>query len=174
MKALLLPVSAACALFVTSLVGVASPSDVVFTATRKKLNENKTRETTESSHSKEIAYSVKVLNKGFRAYENVTIKYNIYYETPLLGSDGDAEVRTSGGQQAFSILPPNKPLEFETTPITLTSESLNADFAFRDGSKREVKDRVVGVWFKAFDADGKLIGEYFNPSTVPRKYNWKG
>ena len=154
------------------LSGFGSANDVVFTVTRKKLDEKKSSGQSETSHSKEILYSVKVLNKGFSEYENVIIKYNIYYETPLLGSSNKPELRTAQGSENLPSLPRNKPLEFTTSSITLTSDSLNPSWYFADGSKREAKDKVVGVWFKAFDAEGKLIGEYFNRSTVTRKYKW--
>ncbi len=148
--------------------------DVVIAPTRKKLEEEKSRADKNTSvQSKAIAYSVKVTSRSFKELQNVTIKYNIYYEDNELGSKSDGDVKTISGSESFASLINNKPVDFDTKSVELTTAALDGGWYFNNGGKTTAKDKVVGVWFRAFDADGKQLGEYANPSTVTKKQKWK-
>ena len=159
---------------------VAAPSfawamdDVEMLATRKRVDTPKRDSTGNTlSEESEIVYQVKVTSRSFKELQNVTVRYNIFYEDAELGSTAKPEVKVSKGAQAFASLINNKPIDFTTDAIKLEKSSLGAGWYFGNGASSRAKDRVVGVWFKAFGADGKLIGEYANPTTVPKKQAWK-
>ncbi len=148
--------------------------DVQMLPTRKKLDEDKARTSSSTSvKSKQIIYSVKVNSRSFKELKNVTIKYNIYYEVSQLGSTAKPEVKSASGSHAFESLLTNKPVEFDTTAIQLSQSTLDGGWYFGNGADATAKDKVVGLWFKAFDAEGKLIGEYTNPPSVATKQKWK-
>lgn len=148
--------------------------DVIIAPTRKKLEEEKSRSGSNSSEkSKEIAYSVKVTSRSFKELQNVTVKYNIYYEDNELGSKSEGDIKTVSGSHSLPSLLNNKPVDFETKSVELTKDALDGGWYFKGGGKNIAKDRVVGIWFRAFDAEGKQVGEYANPSTVPKKQKWK-
>ena len=67
----------------------------------------------------------------------------------------------------------NKAVEFETDPIKLEKASLDPGWYYANGASSRAQDKVVGVWFKAFDSTGKQIGEYTNPASVAQKQKWK-
>lgn len=148
--------------------------DVQMLPTRKKLDEDQARSSDHTSvKSKQIIYSVKVNSRAFKELNNVTIKYNIYYEVSQLGSTAKPEVKSASGSHSLESLLTNKPVEFDTTAIQLNQETLDGRYYFGNGAASAAKDKVVGLWFKAFDAEGKLIGEYMNPASVATKQKWK-
>jgi hypothetical protein len=55
----------------------------------------------------------------------------------------------------------------------LDKASLDAGWYFANGASAKSRDKVVGIWFKAFDSAGKQIGEYINPTTLTKKQKWK-
>jgi len=123
--------------------------------------------------SKDIAYSVKVTSSSFKEVTDVTVKYNIYYQVMELGQKGDPDIKLCSGSHTIPSLLTNKAVEFETDPIKLEKASLDAGWYFANGASAKSRDKVVGVWFKAFDSTGKQIGEYTNPSSVATKQKWK-
>jgi hypothetical protein len=148
--------------------------DVEMLPTRKRLEAPKKESADETlSEEREIVYKVVVRSKSFKELQNVTVKYNIFYEDAELGSTAKPEVKVAKGAQAFASLINNRPEEFMTDAIKLEKASLGAGWYFANGASSRAKDRVVGVWLKAFGADGKMIGEYANPSTVSKKQAWK-
>lgn len=79
----------------------------------------------------------------------------------------------NAGSHLFQSLLANKPDEFQTNPVKLETASLIGNKYFINGASNQVKDKVAGLWFKAFDSDGNKIGEYINPSTIATKQKWK-
>ena len=77
------------------------------------------------------------------------------------------------GSHPIDRLINNKPVEFETTPIKLGREKLDGGWYFKGGGEKNAKDRVAGLWFRAFDAAGEQIGEYVNPTSVKTRQTWK-
>lgn len=148
--------------------------DVKIQPTRRTLETEKKREGgNQSSEQSEIAYKVVVTSKAFRTLPNVTIRYNIFYADSELGSTADPEVRTKTGSHTFESLLTNKPVEFITDPVKLEAAKLDSNWYFKSGAKNKAEDKVVGLWFKAFDETGKQVGEYKQPSTVATKRTWK-
>jgi hypothetical protein len=157
-----------------SSVTASALDDVTILPSRRKLDEDKSRTSSSSSEvTKAITYSVKVTNRAFRELQNVTVKYNIFYEDMEMGSKMEGDVKAVSGSETIPNIPSNKTAEFETKPIKLKKESLDSGWSFRDGGKSSARDKVVGVWFKAFNAEGQQVGEYANPTTVPKKMTWK-
>jgi hypothetical protein len=114
-----------------------------------------------------------VKSSAFKEVTNVTVKYNIFYQVMELGSKGDPEIKLSAGSHTFPSLLTNKAVEFETDPIKLEKASLDPGWYYSNGASSRAQDKVVGVWFKAFDSTGKKIGEYTNPASVSQKQKWK-
>jgi hypothetical protein len=153
---------------------LASANDVTFTASRKRLNQSKERSGGNTLvQEKEIVYTVKATSKSFRDLTDVVIKYNILYEEEEHGSKEKPKVQNLSGKTVLPTMLTNKPVEFDTDPITLSEAKLASNWYFTSGASRRAKDRVVGLWFRAFDSEGNLLGEYTNPSTVRSKYSWK-
>jgi len=159
---------------VSGPVGGLALDDIQILPARKKLDEDNARSGSNISiKTKQIVYSVKVTNTSFKEIQNVTIKYNIFYQVPQLGSTAEPEVKIATGSESLPCLLANKPLEFDTKAIQLTEGKLDAGWYFTSGGKSASRDKVVGLWFKAFNAEGKQIGEYTNPSSVTQKRKWK-
>lgn len=126
-----------------------------------------------SIESKNIAYLVKITSSSFKELTNVTVKYNIFYEVVELGRTGEPAVQVSAGSHTIPSLVTNKSIEFETDPIKLEKASLDPGWSFGNGASARTRDKVLGVWFKAFDSTGNQVGEYINPTTLTKKQKWK-
>jgi hypothetical protein len=114
-----------------------------------------------------------VTSRAFKELQGVTVRYNIFYENAELGSTAKPEVKLAKGAETIPSLLTNKPVEIETTPIKLEKAALDGNWYFGNGASTRAKDRVVGVWLKAFDSAGKQIGEYKNPQSISTKQAWK-
>lgn len=147
--------------------------DIHILPTPKKLDASRSNKGNTNVESKDIAYSVKVTSSSFKEVTNVTVKYNIFYQVTELGQKGDSDIKLCSGSHTIPSLLTNKAVEFETDPIKLEKASLDAGWYFANGASARSRDKVVGVWFKAFDSTGKQIGEYTNPSSVSTKQKWK-
>ena len=142
--------------------------------TRVKLDSSKSNNKSHVNvESKDIAYSVKVTSTFFKDVENVTVKYNIYYQVMEIGNKGEPDIKLSAGSHTFPSIPSGKAVEFETEPIKLEKAALDPGWYYKNGAAARAQDKVVGIWMKAFDSTGKQIGEYTNPSSVGQKQKWK-
>jgi len=164
----------AAAIIVFAGAQAAALDEIQFLPTRTKLDSDKNRAGSDTTvETKEIAYTVKVTSRSFKELLDVTVKYNVFYEDSQLGSTAEPEIKCSAGSHVFPSLLTNKPVEFATETIKLDKASLDPGWYFASGASSKAKDKVVGLWFKAFDSSGKQIGEYANPTTVAKKRKWK-
>lgn len=147
--------------------------DIHILPSRIKLDSSKNNTGNTNVESTDIAYSVEVNSSSFKELTGVTVKYNIFYEIVRVGAKGESDVKLSAGSHTFPSLLTNKAVKFETEPIKLAKSSLDAGWFYTNGASAKASDRVVGVWFKAFDSTGKQIGEYVNPASVTTKRKWK-
>jgi hypothetical protein len=167
---LIFPALIALALIPTTSLAI---DDIHILPSRIKLDSSKSNKSNTNVESTDIAYSVEVNSSSFKELTGVTVKYNIFYEVVRLGAKGESDVKLSAGSHTFPSLLTNRAVKFETEPIKLEKASLDAGWYFTNGASSKAKDRVVGVWFKAFDSAGKQIGEYANPPSVSTKQKWK-
>ena len=148
--------------------------EVQIMPSRTKLDSSKSRNRSNTTvESKDIAYTVKVTSSSFKELTNVTVKYKIFYQVAELGSKSDPEIKLSAGSHTISSLLTNKPVEFETDAIKLEKASLDAGWYYANGASSRAQDKVVGLWFKAFDSTGKQIGEYSNLSSATKNKKWE-
>lgn len=148
--------------------------DVQIVPSRTKLDSSRDRNKGNATvESKDIAYTVKVNSKSFKELTNVTVKYKIYYQIVELGDRSEPEIKLSSGSHTIPSLLTNKPVEFETDAIKLTKASLDPGWYFANGASGRSQDKVVGLWFKAFDSTGKQIGEYCNLNSATKNKKWE-
>jgi len=151
----------------------AQMQDVQLSAKRQKLDEEKARSGGNVTvTTKEIIYEVSVENKTFKPLTDVTIKYMIFYLDPKLGGDNKPIELSLKGSETVSNLESRRVVTFNTTPLKLTSEELDAGWYYADGGSNRSRDKVSGVWIRAY-SNGKIIGEYANPTNVSKKNQWK-
>jgi len=168
-----------CALLATSM-GIATASDEVkFSMSRKTQAYSNTRSANQrgvvnrSTESNDIVYVITVESTSLKDLENITIEYNIYYEEAQPGSTGKPPIRTLSGKQTVERLASRKKTEFDTEAITIKETRLDGNYYWASGASNQVKDRVVGSVIKAFNSEGKLLGQYINPSNIATKCEWK-
>lgn len=163
-------------LFAVSLFCISTASaqlkDVEFTVTRQKLDEQKEREGGNTTiTTKEVCYKVTAQNRTFKAIPELKIKYMIFYEAPQPGSNEVAEAFHKGVETVTNFEGHRSHI-FETKPFKLTTEQLDAGWYYSSGARNKAKDRVVGIWIRAYSGDD-LVGEYINPTTLSRKNEFK-
>ena len=146
--------------------------DVAITATKKKIDESKNL-AGQGAYVKtsQVVYAVTVQNKTFKELKDITIKYMVFYDKANLGEKeqpGEVSVR---GEETIPVIGKSGTTKFETKPISLTTASLESGWSFDSGAKNYAKDRIAGVWFRAYSGD-KIIGEYANPSSMASRV-WK-
>jgi len=164
-----------CTVMFAASLGIASAKDVKFSMDRKKLSQTNTSRpgASRTVESKDIIYTIVVESSSFKDLENVTVEYNIYYEEVQPGSTEKPPVRTLAGKHTIEKLSSYKKVEFDTASIVIKETHLNAGWRYTSGADRQAKDRVLGSVIRAYDAEGKLLGEYINPSTIASKHEWK-
>lgn len=161
-----------------SLLAVATTSaqlqDVQLTVTRQKLDEQKSKGNGPVTvTTKEISYRVTVQNRTFKAMPELTVKYMIFYEVPEPGSKDEAAMKSNIGSEKIMSLEANRSTEFDTKPFKLTTEQLEGGWVYTSGAPSKSKDRVAGIWVRAYNTEGKIVGEYVNPTTLSKKNDWK-
>ena len=160
-------------LSVISISAVAQLHDVQISATPRKLDEQKDRPRGNVTvTTKEIAYRVTVENRTFKTIPELQMKYMIFYVDPKPGSPEKPIEAHHKGSETLTVLASNRVATFETNPFKLTREELDAGWYWAGGGSGRLKDKVTGVWIRAY-SNGNLVGEYSNPTTIPKKKEWK-
>ncbi len=158
-------------------LGMAFPAfaqlqDVQITAAKKKLDEQKQRGENVTVTTKEIVYNVTVQNKRFKTMPEVQVKYMIFLSDEQAGSTERAVATSHRGSEILKDLASNATVTFETKPFKLTTEDLDGGWSYNSGAAARARDKVHGIWIRAY-AEGKIIGEYANPTTLSKKNDWK-
>ncbi len=162
----------ACAVFVLAVSTVqAGLSDVEITASKQKLEENKSKDGNVVVNSKDIAYDITVKSKTSKPLENLDVKYVIFYEDSQAGKTDKAEEKAHTGSEKVALLEGNRTVAVKTKPLTLTTEELSAGWYYASGASGRAKDRTKGIWVRVYAGD-KLLGEYANPSSITKR-EWK-
>jgi hypothetical protein len=165
-------------LFIVLLLCLAAPilqaqlHDVKILATREKLDETRERSGNTTQTTKEIIYNLTIESKTFKLIPALEIKYMIFYEDIQAGSTNKARLSSVKGSQSITELQARSKVKIKTKPIKLATQELDAGWYYTSGSSGRARDAVKGVWVRAY-ADGKMVGEYINPSTLDNKQNWK-
>lgn len=149
----------------------AQMQDVQITATKKKRDEQKEREGNITITTKEIIYNIAVQNKTFKPIAELQVKYMVFLSDSQGGNTGGPVDAAHTGSETLKNLNGQGTVNFETKPIKLMTEDLDAGWVYGSGAGNRAKDKVNGVWIRAY-VDGKMVGEYANPSTV-KKNTWK-
>jgi hypothetical protein len=156
-----------------STSAVAQLYDLQITATPKKIDQQKSRKGEHATvTTKEMAYIVMVENRSFKSFDDLTVKYMIFYADSQPGKSAKPIEAHHKGSEKLSNLTTHRKAQFETAPFKLEKEELDGGWFYHGGGDGRAKDRVTGVWVRAY-ADGKLVGEYANPSTVAKTREWK-
>lgn len=160
-------------LSVIAFPSFAQIQDVKITATQKKLDEEKSRGMgAVTLTSKEIVYLISVQNKRFSAIPELHIKYMIFISDAQGGSTEKAVTISHLGSDTLKNLNANTSVSIETKPFVLTSEQLAPGVSYLSGASNRIRDKIEGVWIKAF-ADGKIVGEFASPPSISKKNDWK-
>lgn len=160
-------------LLVTTFPAFGQLQDVQITAAKKKLDEQKSRSGGPVTvTTKEIVYNVTVQNKRFKMMPEIQVKYMIFLSDEQGGSTDKAVSSSHRGSETLKNLASNASVSFETKPFKLTTEELDGGYYYVSGATGRARDKVNGIWIRAY-AEGKIIGEYANPTTVSKKNDWK-
>lgn len=159
-------------LLVTAFPAFAQIQDVQISAAKKKLDEQKERGANVTVTTKEIVFNVTVQNKRFKAMPEVQVKYMIFLSDEQGGTKEKAVATSHKGSETLTNLAPNATVSFETKPFKLTTEDLDGGWYYASGASNRARDKVNGIWIRAY-SEGKIIGEYANPTTVSKKNDWK-
>jgi len=146
--------------------------DVAITVTRKKLDEQKSRQSMETVTTREYAYTVILSSHSFKSLPMVEVKYMIFYEDAQPGRKEKPDTLHVKGKETLANLENNRPVSFETQPVKLSNSALDGNAYWASGAKSQTRDAVTGMWIRVY-SEGKLVGEYVNPSTTSKKNDWK-
>jgi hypothetical protein len=152
---------------------VAQLNDIQISASPRKLDEQRDRQGGKVTvTTKEIAYRVTVENRTFKAIPELQVKYMIFYVDPKPDSNEKPIETYHKGSETLTDLASYRTTTFETKPLKLTKEELDAGWYWVGRGSSRTKDRVTGVWIRAY-SNGNIVGEYSNPTTVSKKREWK-
>jgi hypothetical protein len=147
-------------------------NDVAITATRKKLDEDKSRVgQSVTVKTKQVAYSISVQNKTFQDLKDITVKYMLFYDNAKPGEAERAQETSVRGSDAVPVLGRGETKIVETKPVVLTSAALDGGWHYTNGAKQKAEDRIAGVWIRAY-VNNEIVGEYANPTSMTSRV-WK-
>jgi hypothetical protein len=156
-----------------STSAMAQLHDVQISATPKKIDQQKSRKGEYATvTSKEMAYIVTVENRSFKSFAELNVKYMIFYADSQPGKSEKPIEAHHKGSETLSNLSTSRKTQFETAPFKLEKEELDGGWYYTSGGNGRAKDRVTGVWIRAY-ANGHLVGEYANPTTVSKNREWQ-
>ena len=156
-----------------STCAVGQLHDVQISASPRKLDEQKNRQGGNATvTTKEIVYKVTLENRSFKVVPQLQVKYMIFYADPKPDSNEKPVEAYQTGNETLADLASNRSATFETKPLKLSKEELDAGWYWVGSGKSRFKDRVTGVWIRAY-SNGNIVGEYSNPTTVSKKREWK-
>ncbi len=116
---------------------------------------------------------VTLQNNSVKPVTNVQVRYRLYMVDDEHGaSRKEMKLRSIEGSENFEKLERGQKVSFETESVTLEKTQLKPGWFYTDGAKREIKDRVRGIWVKVF-SDGKFLQEYINPPTLKNSDSWE-
>lgn len=151
----------------------AALADVEIKVARQKLDQDISRKDGDTRvEVKEIIYNVTVQSKTFKTLNDIEVKYMIFYYDSQFGSRERPTEKSQSGGEKIAVLTGNTSVDFQTKSITLTTESLDGNVIWANGASSKSKDRVSGMWIRAFSKDGAVVGEYASPSSVTKR-DWK-
>ena len=146
--------------------------DVAISASRKKLDEQKTHAGDKTSVTKEVAYTLTLESHSFKPLTGLQVKYMIFYQDQQPGSVGKPIIAFNKGTATLAGLGVHETATVDTTSFKLTTTELDAGWYYTSGASGRAQDRVTGVWVRVY-SDGKLVGEYANPPGTAKKNTWK-
>lgn len=162
----------ACSVIATPKASAAL-ADVEIKVIRQKLDQDISRKDGDTRvEVKEIIYNVTIQSKTFKMLNDIEVRYMIFYYDAEFGSRDRPSEKSQSGSEKVAALAGNTSVDFQTKSITLTTESLDGNVIWANGAKSKSKDRVSGIWIRAFSKDGAVIGEYASPSSVTKR-DWK-
>jgi len=124
-----------------------------------------------STKSERWGYTVTVENQGFKKFENLDIKYVVYFKHQELGIKGPPRKKTSGGTYKLETLGTFDKKSFDTSAVTLNFASLGDAYFFTNGAKINVKDALEGLWVRVYAGDN-LISESTYPTDLANTEKW--
>jgi hypothetical protein len=156
-----------------STSAVAQLYDLQISATPKKIDQQKSRKGEHATvTTKEMAYIVTVENRSFKSFDELNVKYMIFYADSQPGRREKPIEAHHKGSETLRNLSTHQKGQFETAPFKLEKEELDGGWYYKSGGDGRARDRVTGVWVRAY-SNGNLVGEYANPSTVAKTREWK-
>jgi hypothetical protein len=152
---------------------VAQLYDVQISATPKKIDQQKSRRGEHATvTTKEMAYVVTVENRSFKTFEELVVRYMIFYADSQPGRSEKPIEAYHKGSETLRNLSTHRKSQFETAPFKLEREELDGGWYYTSGGDGRSRDRVTGVWVRAY-SNANLVGEYANPTTVAKTREWK-
>ena len=140
--------------------------DVQISVTPKKIDQQKSRKGEHATvTTKEMAYIVTVENRSFKTFDELNVKYMIFYADSQPGKSEKPSEAHHKGSETLRNLSTYRKAQFERKSMTARKSS-------KTNSSGRAKDRVTGVWVRAY-SHGNLAGEYANPTTVAKTREWK-
>jgi hypothetical protein len=174
-------------LFSLQLVGISQAADIELKVVRKKLEDEK--EATKGmatahdgdrvdfykkERSQKVAYTFTITNRTFQDLEPVTLKYMIFYKDEKPGSTAKpTELSVAGSVTTEALKRNGGQSTVDTVPVELQSTELPPSVRYTTGAKQIAKDRITGVWVRVYAADGTLMLDQPNPTTLAKKHEWK-
>ena len=152
---------------------VAQLLDVQISVAPKKIDQQKGRKGEHSTvTTKEMAYTVMVENRSLKTFDELKVKYMIFYADSQPGRRDKPIEAHHKGSETLRNLSTHRKAQFETASFKLEKEELDGGWFYSSGGDGRARDRVTGIWVRAY-TDGNLVGEYANPSTVTKNREWE-
>lgn len=123
---------------------------------KTKLGKRKKRINDTTIEIEEWAYKVTLTNRSSTDLPATRVDYWIFRRDDDGKNKSDPKVESAGSKE-IAAMKKNATCDFQTNPITLTKEQLDADFYYIDGSRNKSRDTAGGIAIRVFQGNKQLF-----------------
>ena len=157
-------------------VALINNPDLVINFVPKKISEKTTvpskGEGSISKKEEEWNYPITIKNTSFKPFQELQLKYIIFYKEIRIGVKGEERLARKNGGTVIQQIPPNETVNFTTEKVLLKKEVLNGHYYFQNGAKPKAEDSIEGIWIRIYQS-GKIVAESVFPSNLTNKEKWE-
>lgn len=118
-------------------------------------------------------YNIQIKNDSDLDLNDLEVEYRYYIFKNQVGADkrSDGNNMRVTGDSTITLLAKRSEIKIETKKTEMKETDLESGYRWANGGKSKSKDQLDGIWIKLYQGD-KVIAEFANPSTLPRKEKW--
>ncbi len=126
---------------------------------------------------KKVAYDCTLKNGSNHSFENITVKYCIYWVQEMITQGGEERIdKTYAGQYRIPKIAPREVVEKVTDPVTLMYQHIKGGYYYAGGAPDKQSSKMKGVWLKVSfttESGETFTRDFCEPTSFMKQKVWK-